>query len=154
LSVGVRLLADCQDAFDGRDRLSTDELLEHLRGLEEAPWGDWHGKPLSPRKLAGLLKQYEIRSRSIRLPDGSRKGYLREWFEDVWPRYLLDPGSETSQRHNGSTKPETAGPEASQPALCDGLQSPETALESHCDAVTDTDAGTGNGAGSGQGLRE
>ncbi len=39
-SLGVRLLADLRGAFAGRDRVSSDELVEALVADPEAPWGD------------------------------------------------------------------------------------------------------------------
>ena len=104
-SVGVRLLADIRRAFDerGLDRLATSELLEALRADEEAPWADWSGKPLSARVLGDKLKPYGVRSRSVRLDDGSTpKGYRREQFEDAWSRYL--PQEEARKRHTATTR--------------------------------------------------
>ena len=74
-SDGVRLLADVRAAFEtsSADRLSTFDLLEHLRGLDEAPWAEWgKGRPLNARGLGNLLKPYGIRSRSVRLAEGVR----------------------------------------------------------------------------------
>jgi len=89
-AIGVQLLADCWTAFGGRDRLSTKELRELLLADEERPWATWyHGSPLSPRALARMLHRFEIRSRTIRLDDGTTpKGYMRESFEDARKRYL------------------------------------------------------------------
>jgi hypothetical protein len=89
-SIGVRLLAETRAAFGERDRLSTEELIGRLCEDEEAPWSTWHkGARMSPRSLSGLLRRFDIGSRTIRL-DGSEtaKGYLREQFEDAWRRYL------------------------------------------------------------------
>lgn len=33
-------------------------LLRRLHDLEEAPWGEWYGKPLTARGLAKLLEPY------------------------------------------------------------------------------------------------
>jgi Protein of unknown function (DUF3631) len=89
-AIGVQLLADCRPAFDGNDRLSTKELRELLIADEEKPWATWHhGSPISPRALARMLQRFGIRSRTIRLEDGTTpKGYMRESFEDDWKRYL------------------------------------------------------------------
>jgi hypothetical protein len=88
-SVGVRLLGDVREVFEGRERLSTAELIAALNALEESPWGDWYGKPLTSRALGKLLRPYAVRSRTVRLPDGSTaKGFVREQFEDSWRRYL------------------------------------------------------------------
>ena len=71
----MRLLADCQLALNGYDRLSTKDLIASLAEDEEAPWGGWHnGSPISPRSLAGLLEPFGIHSRQIRLDDVTLKG--------------------------------------------------------------------------------
>ena len=105
-SIGVRLLADVRGAFEtlAADRLSTADLLDHLHGLDEAPWAEWHkGKPLSARGLSDRLKPYRVRSRTVRLDDGSTpKGYKREQLEDAWRRYL--PANPASIRHNATTR--------------------------------------------------
>jgi Protein of unknown function (DUF3631) len=88
-SLGVELLSDIRTAFVGKDRLASAELVRLLLADPEAPWGDIHGKKLDQRKLAKLLAQYDIKSDSIRLPDHSTpKGYMMEWFNDAWKRYL------------------------------------------------------------------
>ena len=47
---------------------SDQTILAGLHALDEAPWGDWYGKPLNPRDLAKLLRPYEIKSRFVRRP--------------------------------------------------------------------------------------
>jgi len=104
-SLGVRLLADIRAAFDatGDKAFSTAGLLELLVAEEESPWVDWRGKPLTPKALAGLLRPYRLRSRSVRLPDGSTpKGFQREQFEDAFNRYL--PRNPASSRHTATTR--------------------------------------------------
>jgi hypothetical protein len=93
-SVGVRLLADIQALFDDRnaDRLPTAELLTALNAIEESAWGDWKGKPLTPRGLARLLRPFAIKPGTIRLADGQTpKGYIAGDFADAWGRYLPSP---------------------------------------------------------------
>jgi Protein of unknown function (DUF3631) len=99
-TIGVRLLADIQAAFAvNGDRLSTADLLAALKADDEAPWSDWHGSGLSARRLAELLREYGISSRTIRLEDDSTpKGYRLEQFTDAFARYL------TSKRHNATTR--------------------------------------------------
>lgn len=102
-SAGIRLLSDIRAVLAGRDRASTQELLEGLHRLEESPWGEWYGKPLTSRVLAKLLRPYNVRSKSVRLEDGSTpKGFQREQFESAWKRYL--PGGVASSRHNATTR--------------------------------------------------
>jgi Protein of unknown function (DUF3631) len=88
-TIGVRLLSEIRTVFGDRDRLTTTDLLTGLHAMDEAPWGDWYGKPLAARGLANLLKRFQIRSRSIWLEDGSTpKGFHRDQFTDLWERYL------------------------------------------------------------------
>jgi len=104
-SIGVRLLADVRGAFEtlAADRVSTADLLAHLHGLDEAPWPEWYGKPLTSRALSKLLTPYGLSSRTVRLDDGSTpKGYKREQFDDAWKRYL--PATGASIRHNATTR--------------------------------------------------
>jgi hypothetical protein len=95
-SLGVRLLSDCYEIFNGYERLSTARLLELLCLIEEAPWVEkwwdpYKGEPKSGAfaNLAWHLRRYGIRSKTLRLASGERlKGYERERFEDSWSRYL------------------------------------------------------------------
>ena len=104
-SNGVRLLADVRGAFEDReaDRLATADLLDALHRLDEAPWGDWYGKPLSARSLAKMLRPYGVHSRTVRLDDGATpKGFLREQFEAPWSRYI--PATAPLKRHSATTR--------------------------------------------------
>jgi Protein of unknown function (DUF3631) len=98
-SLGVRLLTDVQQAFTDTIGLSTKELLRRLIEIPESPWGDIRGKPLDERGLAHRLRQYEIKSRQIRIGETTMKGYRREDFADAWRRYVhpLAARSETSE---------------------------------------------------------
>jgi len=89
-SLGVRLLADIRSIFDERGiaRLPSAALVQALNALEESPWGDLRGRPLDPRRLARLLRPFGIRPGSIRMEDGTPKGYTAEDFSDAWQRYL------------------------------------------------------------------
>ncbi len=90
-SLGVRLLADVRSVFDG-ERMTTRALTAALVALEAAPWPDLRGKPLSQHVLSRMLSHYDVRSRSIKLADGTTaKGYLRHQFEDAWRRYCDGP---------------------------------------------------------------
>jgi hypothetical protein len=96
-SLGLLLLADVQSVFVERDveRIATADLLAALGSFEESPWAEWWldphtGSPRSgaPRRLAQLLGSYGIRSRDVRVGEGSKKGYKREEFVDAWERFL------------------------------------------------------------------
>ncbi len=107
-TLGVRLLADIQAAFSANgDRLSTAMLLDALKTDDEAPWADWHGNGLSAKRLADLLRPYGIKSRTIRLSDGSTpKGFRLEQFKDTFERYL-SPVDTPSSRHSDTTRMST-----------------------------------------------
>jgi hypothetical protein len=72
------------------DRISSADLVARLCTYSDSPWAEWKGgKPITQAQLAGVLKGYRIKPRVIRLPSGgTMRGYLREWFEDAWERYL------------------------------------------------------------------
>ncbi len=104
LQQAAKTLCDVKDAADGDDSTSlhllrdirevwprdktvvfTIELLECLFKLEESPWRDYDW---SDRKMARTLRGYGIASRTVRVEDNTRKGYVRSDFEDAWTRYL------------------------------------------------------------------
>jgi hypothetical protein len=96
-SLGILLLEHCRTAFADIDRLATEQLLLRLQDLPESPWRNMKGKPLDDRGLATRLRRYEIKPKVIRLGQTTARGYLREDFEDVWPRYLPAASSQEAQ---------------------------------------------------------
>lgn len=102
-SLGVRLLTDLRRVFDGDDlesgehvdRLHTEDLLRRLNALEDAPWGDLRGKELEARRLAKMLKAYDVKPKDLRL-DTTKKGYERGDLLDAWARYLTPQESATA----------------------------------------------------------
>jgi hypothetical protein len=92
----IRLLIDCHTAFGDETAIPTTMLLQRLRADPEAPWLDYAHGGLTPHKLGALLREYDIRSATIRFPGvGQAKGYHRADFTDTWQRYtpavLTDP---------------------------------------------------------------
>jgi hypothetical protein len=87
----ARILADIRRAFAATgdpESMSTDALLYRLNSDPEAPWAETGRGGLTPRALAGLLREYGIRSGNVRMPDQTQlKGYLRTKFTDAWKRY-------------------------------------------------------------------
>lgn len=92
ISLGVRLLADTRIVFDNDDRetIPTKDLLRLLCDLEESPWSDLRGGPLTARYASKLLKAYGITPGLIRSPEVVR-GYRKADFRDAWERYLHPP---------------------------------------------------------------
>jgi len=89
-TVGVELLSDIQEIFEEKrvDRISTADLIKTLCDDEEKPWATYNrGCPIEPRQLAGKLKGYGIKSKTIRIGNVTAKGYEREQFKDSFIRY-------------------------------------------------------------------
>lgn len=84
-SLSLRLLSDTREVFR-EDQITTKDLIERLRGLEESPWA--YLERFNPSVLAHLLKNYSIRPKPF--SGGKVRGYYRKSFEDPWNRYL-DP---------------------------------------------------------------
>ncbi len=103
-SLGVRLLGDLRALFGDADALSHETILDELGKLDEAPWGDLHGKPLDSRGLARRLRQYEVTSRKVKVGGRSLQGYRREDLWDTWSRYL------PAHTHGQAEPPEPAEP--------------------------------------------
>jgi Protein of unknown function (DUF3631) len=89
-SLGVRLLTDLHHVFETSDYDSfrTSALIDELAAIEEAPWGDWYGKKISPQALSALLRPYRIRTKAVWVDGGKRRGYKRDQFAEAWERYI------------------------------------------------------------------
>jgi putative DNA primase/helicase len=100
-SLSSELLADIKEVFDSRgtDRISTTELIEALCADDEKSWATYNrGKPISPRQFAIRLKEYGIKSKTVRIDYKTPRGFEREQFEDAFLRYLSPPPSATPQQ--------------------------------------------------------
>ncbi|MFD9368943.1 DUF3631 domain-containing protein [Streptomyces sp. NPDC060020] len=97
-SIGIRLLTDLRDhVLNGIERLPTISVLDRLYALEEAPWADMGGKPLTSRGLAKRLGEYmtgdnkPIEPRNIKSGGAVLKGYYAADLADAWTRYCPPP---------------------------------------------------------------
>lgn len=126
-SLGIRLLTDLRDhVFGGADRVPTAVILEALNAMDDAPWGDFQGRPLTPRGLSKLLGEYvtagnqPIRPRGIRTPSGTPKGYYADDLADAWLRYCppLPPEAATSAT-SATPQVNAPAPVAEQPPVAD-----------------------------------
>ncbi len=104
-SAGMRLLADVRDAFALADHLPTAELLRRLHEMDDAPWAEWYGKPLSGRGLAKLLGPYRIVPAQRRVTGEKSRGYFRADFTDAWTRYVPLPAPGTSGTSGAARAP-------------------------------------------------
>jgi Protein of unknown function (DUF3631) len=116
-TASVRLLADLRDLFDqaDADALYTTTILERLHKIDDAPWADWYGRPLTTRELAKLLRPYGAGPKDVREhgTGPQRKGYTRTDLYEPWSRYL--------PRHPRHARPEDeAAGEAGCEPVADG----------------------------------
>ncbi len=133
-SLGVMLLADLRVVFSETttSRLPTETILDRLHEMDESPWADLHhGKALDARGLANRLRRYDVRSKSIRLPDDRVvRGYDVADLADPWSRYLDDdapPASRQESATSATGATETAEPVAGVADVADVADSPEGA---------------------------
>ncbi len=88
VSLRVRLLMDCRTVFGPANALRSAELVSRLRDDPEAPWADLGPGGLTVRRLAVLLRDFDITPGTYRWDDGTQsKGYQRLDFTDAWRRY-------------------------------------------------------------------
>ncbi len=144
-SIPVQLLADIRTVLDekGDDRIATKDLAASLHALEDRPWGDWYGKPISSRKLVGLLKPFGLKARSVWEGSGrTRKGFLRDQFTDAWQRHLSqNPLGNRAGGQDSSTEPETPDSYRAGDEPPVRYKTPQTALQSHPVRLPDTEVG-------------
>lgn len=109
----ILLLTDIREVFDTKavDRLPSVTMLDALYGFDDADWAEFRGirGDQSPHKLkvgelAGMLRDFGIRSRSIwplnRTAESKlSKGYSRRQFEEAWRTYCSEDGT-TAQANN------------------------------------------------------
>ena len=87
-TLGERLLADLRDVFGTADKISGEAILDELRKISEAPWGDYFGRPLNARDLARLLKPYGVSPTDVNIDGKTKRGYRRDQLHEPWTRYL------------------------------------------------------------------
>lgn len=75
--------------FEGAkaDKCETAVLIDQLKALEESPWSEHQ---LTPRKLARMLRPFEVVPRKIRVGERTPNGYLFGELKDALDRYLDD----------------------------------------------------------------
>jgi Protein of unknown function (DUF3631) len=85
-SVTALLVRDIATAFEAKDveHLKTADLLEGLHEIEESPWGDWYGKPLSAHGLSRLLKPYRVKTMPVWSDGKTVRGYKADQFSDAF----------------------------------------------------------------------
>jgi len=89
-SLTAQLLADVRGVLEasGESRYRTADLIEKLAEIEESPWGDWRGKPITAHALSRLLKPFGIRTMPVWADGQTVRGYKVEQFADAFHRVL------------------------------------------------------------------
>jgi putative DNA primase/helicase len=102
-STKVELLRDVRtllaNRLAGRQAVGSAELVDALVEDKAGRWAEFsHGRPLTQRQLARLLRPFGIVPGTVRLGEGSTpKGYRFEAFADAFARYL--PPFDPPHRH-------------------------------------------------------
>ena len=104
-SLNIRLLADLRTVFGDEEQLTTKQILAALCAIEDAPWNDLKGKPLSDNQLARRLRQYGVKSKNAPVGDAIPKGYARADLYDVWRRYLPPLADKPATAATAATSP-------------------------------------------------
>lgn len=94
VSTRIRLLTDIHAAFTALGdppAARTEELLKTLNSDPEAPWATSGPNGLTGKKMGDVLRDFEIKSDTIRFPVGQAKGYRAADFTDAWRRYTPTP---------------------------------------------------------------
>jgi hypothetical protein len=124
-SLGIRLLADLKTVFGNAEAMSSKSILKALHELEEAPWADLRGKPLDERGLANRLRQYGVRSRTVRIGESTPRGYARTDLYEQWERYLPSSAARTATSATSETIP-TKQPDIAESRVADVVSFPQT----------------------------
>jgi putative DNA primase/helicase len=154
-AIGVELLRDIKEAFGTDAEIRSADLVAALTADPERPWADWrHGRPLTQKQLATLLKPFCIISTNVTPPGRVQgKGYRRADFEEAWEVYC--PVKTPSPDHSGEfSRPSIQRPVEStqvdgfrsvQKASADGSKNGKLSY-SHAGLDAWTDKNGGNGA--------
>jgi len=76
----------CSEWPDGQDAWLSRGILPALKSIEDAPWQA--EIELTPRKLARMLRPFDIFVRDVRTPEGKGKGYVLSEFRRAASRYI------------------------------------------------------------------
>lgn len=89
---GTRLLLDIRQIFKntGAKQIISTKLCDALVEIPESPWGEYgyRHEHITPRQLARLLHEYNIRSSNLRYFGQVVKGYKLEDFQETFDRYI------------------------------------------------------------------
>jgi len=90
-SLGEQVLADIRAGLgELEEQIPSPTLIERLLRLEGRSWQEMprSGKPITPNRLAKLLKPFGIFPRDLWIEGRCIKGYVRRAFDEAFCRYL------------------------------------------------------------------
>jgi hypothetical protein len=138
MSERVQLLTDIKQVFEDRGdppELTSADLLVGLIALDESPWRGWWGIEKddevivakgAARRLSNHLRALRISSTQMGSEAKRIRGYRRADFENVWRRYLSQPGSVSAHSaHSASQSQKTASPIRSGDGVLSGYEPSE-----------------------------
>lgn len=99
-TLGQQLLADIKATFEDQRAtvLSARQLTDGLLAMDGVqPWSDFYGKPITPTRVAKMLKHFSIVPKYFRVGSGRTYGYARGQFLDAWARYLVPISAEEAE---------------------------------------------------------
>lgn len=101
-SLALKLLHDVHAAWpENESNVLTKQILAALADLEESPWkSDYE---LNPRKLARMLRGFEVFPRQVKTDIGGGKGYVSDEIQRAVSRYLA-PEKETCETTRMNTE--------------------------------------------------
>ena len=145
-SLRVQLLIDIHALFEthSAEQLKSASIASELGEMEERPWSDWKGKPITAPKIARLLKPFKIVPGTIRDGVTTAKGYKLSDFSDAVQRYAgfqtVTTSQATDSKAFGHFQNVTRGPDVT---LSKALKPKES---NGCDVVTVWDEDNGDEA--------
>jgi len=121
----VLLLRDMKQVFEKEGEVvHTATFVAELNKKEDSSWGGWNnGKGINARNIAKLLKDLEIKSKTLLTKEQQLKGYKKEWFEDAFSRHVEEVDGLTDVDGGLTDDPSTPKPleNKDNKGLVDGL---------------------------------
>ena len=106
-SDSTMLLVDLRTLFNkgNADRIVSAKLCGALAEMEERPWPEYcRGGPITPSRLAALLRPFGIGPVTIRIGEQTAKGYKLDDLKDSFDRYLGPEEAVTTSQPNSAKR--------------------------------------------------
>lgn len=86
--LGTQLLRDLRTVFEERqtNRLSSSEIVDALSEMEDRPWPEYRGKPIT-KKQPSVLRRYDVTPDQIKISGEKHRGYKLSELDPLFKRY-------------------------------------------------------------------